>query len=192
MTTAKWIACHYGCGGFMQVSGTPPRYVCDDCGKTWEVPAFSVPNLTESSDDGVIEGWGLYDDLLLCVSAGEPWLEYGIIEYRYRLQFPSKFRDLVEERGHRNFPVGNFTASKLIGQAAGILVARGQLVQHVGTKGSGFWHYNDPTYWYAVPPPPSTSKLVTWVQYLDGALGDPKRDEADVMSERAIRQATPE
>jgi hypothetical protein len=190
MKQANWITCTNGCGGDMQFKQAPePQYLCADCGHEQTGAAFSVGEDNGWGEDGVIDQLGLYDDLLNCLAPGEPWLEYGIIEYRYRARFSAKFRALVKERGHRNFPVGHLTASKLIGQATGILAERGRLVKHVGGAGTGFWSYNDPSHWYALPPAPPLVKLAAWSDYLDGAVDGLHLDESIVMSESAIRAA---
>jgi hypothetical protein len=192
MPDAMWITCTAGCGGDMRFQpGDPPSYVCQQCGHVQQSGAFNIDSTGGSDADGIIGDLGLYEDLMQCVLVGDPWVEYGIIEFRYRLAYPGKFRDLVRERGHRQFPVGNNTASKLIGQALGILAERGSLVKHVGGAGTGFWRHNDPSHWYARPPAPPISKLVTWTGYLAGELDGEVRDEQSVMSEAAIRDATP-
>ena len=33
---------------------------------------------------------GVYDDLSLCLSPGEPWLEHGIVEHRYKSCAPRR------------------------------------------------------------------------------------------------------
>lgn len=194
MTDALWIACPTCPGDMRFEPGDPPRYVCQQCGAVQQTGPFAVDTGSDggAEPDGVIADLGLYEDLMDCVRAGEPWLEYGIIEYRYRLQFPGKFRDLVRERGHRHFPVGNKTTSKLIGQALGILADQGQLAKHTGGAGTGFWKYNDPSHWYARPPAPPLSSLVTWTGFLAGAVDGVVRVEDKVMSESALRRASPD
>lgn len=32
---------------------------------------------------GIAEEFGVYDDLLSCVGTEDPWLEYGIVKYRF-------------------------------------------------------------------------------------------------------------
>jgi hypothetical protein len=193
MPDAMWIACTADCSGDMKFEpGPPARYVCQDCGHVEQKPAFTVTVADASGEDGIIADFGLYEDLLQCLAPAEPWLEYGIIEYRYRLAFPGKFKELIRERGHRHFPVGNKTASKLIGQALGILAERGLLTKHIGGAGTGFWSYNDPSHWYALPPGPPLLKLVTWTDFLAGKLDGVVRNEAAVMSESALRDAAAE
>jgi hypothetical protein len=191
MPDAMWIACSAGCGGDMKLqAGNPPRYVCQECASV-QPGAFTV-EADGSAEDGIIADLGLYEDLLQCIRPREPWLEYGVIEYRYRLAFPHNFKELVRERGHRRFPVGNKTASKLIGQALGILADRDVLVKHVGGAGTGFWHYNDPSHWYARHPRPDLSNLITWTGFLAGELDGVIRNEDKVMSEAALRNANPD
>jgi hypothetical protein len=37
---------------------------------------------------------GLYDDLLLCLVPGDPWVEYGVVEHRYKLLRPEIYEAL--------------------------------------------------------------------------------------------------
>jgi hypothetical protein len=33
---------------------------------------------------------GVYDEVFLCLSPGEPWLEHGIVEHRYITEHPTR------------------------------------------------------------------------------------------------------
>ena len=82
--------------------------------------------------------------------------------------------------------------SKLIGQALGILAARGELAKDAAGPGTGFWHYNDPSNWYMRSPARFGTPRVTWTDLLAGRLDGEVRDELKAMSERALRDAAPE
>lgn len=46
---------------------------------------------------GIAEEFGVYDDLLSCVGTEDPWLEYGIVEYRF-----ARLRPDLEDRRDRS------------------------------------------------------------------------------------------
>jgi hypothetical protein len=39
-------------------------------------------SLPETNLRGIAAELGVYDDVFLCLSPGEPWLEHGIVEHR--------------------------------------------------------------------------------------------------------------
>src|SRR5580698_7716160 len=43
----------------------------------------AIPSASSGGREGVTAELGLYDDLLQCVHTGDPWIEHGIVEYRY-------------------------------------------------------------------------------------------------------------
>lgn len=101
--------------------------------------------------------------LLSCVHAGEPWVEYGIVEARYALTAPEDFETLREEYGHRILgpkKSPNFTTSAYLGRALGDLRETG-LLAHMTGKATGDWAYNSGISYWAKPPPgpPKTSAL---------------------------------
>ena len=43
---------------------------------------------------------GVYDDVFLCLSPGEPWLEHGIVEHRYKELCPAAYLEMIDRWGH--------------------------------------------------------------------------------------------
>jgi hypothetical protein len=45
----------------------------------------------EAGYSGIAAELGVYDDVFLCLSPGEPWLEHGIVEHRYKELCPTAY-----------------------------------------------------------------------------------------------------
>jgi hypothetical protein len=106
------------------------------------------------------------DPLHACLIAGEPFVEYGVVEWRLRSGAPALFSELVAEHGHRRLnPIpSDKTTSAYLAQALGLLAADGKLVRLYGTA-TGAWSYNGTvTYWALAPGPAATSRL-SWKTY---------------------------
>lgn len=113
----------------------------------------------EDADTGVTDE--LLDPLSECVEPGEPWVEYGIVEYRFRLLYPDLFAAHVRDRGHRMFGPHKVTASGVrFAATLGRLADRGELVRIHGPA-TGAWAPQEVTYWARPPAPPPTSRI-TW------------------------------
>jgi hypothetical protein len=111
---------------------------------------------------------GVTDELLeplsQCVLAGDPFVEYGIVEHRLRTRFPELFASHVAEQGHSMFGSRAYTASSVrFGVALGRLERLGELVSEYGPA-TGAWHYNGQvTYWARAAPPDRRRK--SWIDY---------------------------
>jgi hypothetical protein len=126
------------------------------------IAALDDLDLHEEADAGITDE--LLDPLSDCVVAGEPWVEYGIVEYRFRLRHPDLFAAHVRERGHRMLGPHKVTASGVrFAMALGRLSERGELVRIYGPA-TGAWAPQDITYWARPPGPPTTSR-VTWATW---------------------------
>jgi hypothetical protein len=168
----------------------PPKQVCQLCpygddevmitvtpdGEAWHYvctsPAHDEPWAWDSKieaqglgREGICEELGLYDDLLLCVHGGEPWVEYGIVEHRYKELRPDVyFGELLTRYGHRMQGGRRFTLSALLAKVLGQLGREGLLSGRFG-KATGYWSYNGQvSYWAPVPSPPVEDQL-TWVDF---------------------------
>lgn len=53
----------------------------------------------EASLRGIAAELGVYDDVFLCLSPGEPWLEHGIVEHRYKELCPTAYRKMIDRWG---------------------------------------------------------------------------------------------
>src|SRR5206468_10303487 len=54
----------------------------------------------EASLRGIAAELGVYDDVFLCRSPGEAWLEHGIVEHRYKELRPTAYREMINRWGH--------------------------------------------------------------------------------------------
>ncbi len=113
------------------------------------------------TEDGVTDE--LLDPFSACVLTGEPWMEYGIIELRFRDAFPDLFRDHVRDRGHRmlNRTVGTASGTRFA-MALGRLAKNGEVIRKYGPA-TGAWAPQNLTYWARSPTPPA--ETVTWSQW---------------------------
>ena len=48
---------------------------------------------------GISAKLGIYDDVFLCLSPGEPWLEHGIVEHRYKELCPAAYLEMIDRVG---------------------------------------------------------------------------------------------
>ena len=113
----------------------------------------------------------LLEPLLACVVPGEPFAEYGVVEYRFRVAHPSLFRAHVREQSHVLTGKRLFTASGIrFGVALGRLARSGELLSRYGPA-TGAWAYNGQMTYWAVPPQPRGNSL-TWAAF-GAQLGRP-------------------
>ncbi len=144
-------AIEYVCSGTHQGSGP----------HTWR--GSSDPAAGEMATEGITDE--LLEPLLACVVPGEPFAEYGVVEYRFRQQYPQLFRAHVRERGHV------LTGKRLDTTASAVRFAMalsrqersGLLLKRFGPA-TGAWAYNQRISYWARPPRPS-GKSLTWVAY---------------------------
>ena len=124
-------------------------------GESYVWQGTSEGPLSESQGAGPIPISDVREALLSCLKPGEPWLEYGIVEERYRTTATQDFEILREEYGHRILgppSTSQFTASAYLARALGDLREFGQ-VAHLTGKATGPWAYNSTISYWAVPPP---------------------------------------
>jgi hypothetical protein len=127
---------------------------------TWLVSQASV-GWTAETEYGVTDE--LLGPLLDCVVPGEPYVEFGIVEYRLRETRPDLFRAHVADRGHVMLAPGVATASSVrFGTALGRLARSGELVSRYGPA-TGAWKYNGQVTYWARPPAPIGS--VSWAEH---------------------------
>lgn len=108
----------------------------------------------------------LLEPLLACVNPGEPFVEYGVVEYRFRLARPDLFVANVRELGHLMLGARRrqtSTASARFGKALARLERSGELVTVKG-PGTGAWRHNPSISYWARPPRP-TGPLLTWSMF---------------------------
>lgn len=126
--------------------------------------AAAAPRTSRNADDLAIDE--LVEPLLACVKAGEPFVEYGVVEYRFRLARPELFVAHVRERGHLMLGTrrGLTSASTTrFAKALGRLEKSGELVTVKG-PGTGAWRHDQAIGYWARPPRP-TGPLLTWSMF---------------------------
>jgi hypothetical protein len=123
-------------------------------------PARSSSNAETAAVDELLE------PLLACVNPGEPFVEYGVVEYRFRLARPDLFVAHVRERGHLMLGTrrGLVSASTVrFAKALARLERSGELVSVKG-PGTGAWRHDQSIGYWARPPRPS-GPLLTWSMF---------------------------
>jgi hypothetical protein len=121
---------------------------------------------------GKSEELGLYDDLPACLAAGEPWVEYGVVEYRYSKRRPTTYERLLRDYGHTRIAHKPYTASAFIAAALGRLSDAGVVALQFGPA-TGYWSYNGTISYWALPPAPPTDALISWKDWATAAGLDP-------------------
>ena len=158
--TVKW---DYQCGG--AIHGETP-YV-------WSVEPTKAGNYA-APRDGELADLGVYDDLLLCIRADDPWLEYGVIEDRYRNLRSDTYASLVAKYSHsarnaiRGGPdVNPDRRSKLsvrLASALSHLEGAGLIAKNFGPA-TGYWDYNGIISHWAPLPSPAQENVLSWWDY---------------------------
>lgn len=108
----------------------------------------------------------LLEPLLACVNVGEPFVEYGIVEYRFRISRPDLFIAHVRERGHVMLGARRGAASTATARFTKTLrhlETSGELVTVKG-PGTGAWRHDQSISYWARPPRP-TGPLLTWSMF---------------------------
>lgn len=135
----------------------------------WLTTRQAVQPLTEVQE-GVTDD--LLDPLSHCVEAGEPFVEYGIVEYRLRTLYPALFAAHVAEQGHSIFGSRAYTASSVrFGVALGRLERTGELTSQYGPATGAWRHNGQVTYWAKTPTTERGRK--TWAEYCTRSAAPP-------------------
>lgn len=135
--------------------------------------------LDGAGHEGICAELGIDDDLLACFKPDEPFIEYGIVEYRYATANPDSYHHLVRLYSHvqdaRNRGTAiDTSASAIIGGALGRLDRRDGLLTRVEAKATGFWSYNGRLHGWARRPGPADQTVTTWVDFATANGLDPK------------------
>jgi hypothetical protein len=175
----------------------PPILVCPDCAHDDDVSVLVAPAGDEwiytcryaghrtpvdwtkkrvaevEAADGIMAELGLYEDLPRCLVSGEPWVEYGIVEHRYKLLRPEVyFGHLLPKYSHTAVGPKSYTLSAFLAHALSRLRALGDIDYRWG-KATGYWDYNSQvSYWALVPVPPD-EPVVTWSAFATAEGLDP-------------------
>ncbi|MEJ3658011.1 hypothetical protein WEH80_34110 [Actinomycetes bacterium KLBMP 9759] len=153
---------HDGAG--KHVWSVAPAAVEAPAGRASTARRPGAPTARSTAEDAAIEE--LLEPLLACVKPGEPFVEYGVVEYRFRMARPDLFVAHVRERGHimlgarRSAPSAS---TARFAKALGRLERAGQLVTVKG-PGTGAWRHDQSIGYWARPPRPS-GPLLTWSMF---------------------------
>jgi hypothetical protein len=161
------------------------RYVCSRAKNhpgskpyVWEATDREVIRVDEVG--AVATELGLAKDLLACMSAGEPWVEYGVIEHRYRLAKPDTFHTLVERYGasalelpgDRPVPArpvrlqNGYSASVYVAHTLSRLSRKGKLSLQFQAP-TGPWQLANSISYWALPPAPPLDSLLTYEAFAE-------------------------
>jgi hypothetical protein len=139
-------------------------------------PVSAAAGGDEAADEGVTDE--LLEPIASCVVVGEPFVEYGVVEYRLRQAFPKLFLAHVHDRGHVLTGKTIATASSVrFGVALGRLARTGELLSVYGPA-TGAWSYNGRVTYWARPPEPDGQPL-TWAAYCTQHGRSPEWTTAD-------------
>ncbi len=130
--------------------------------------------------EGIASELGLYEDLPRYLLAGEPWVEYGVIEYRFGRARPDDYRDLIARWGHvsqgdrgtRHGTGGRYSVSAFLARTLAQLGEDGTIAVTFGPA-TGFWSYNGVILHVSKPPGPGDDRRLSWTAFADGAGLDP-------------------
>jgi hypothetical protein len=109
----------------------------------------------------------LTSPLLNCLNPGEPWVEYGVVEWRFRILAPSVFDDLVQEHGHivlNPRAEKGWTASAYLVHALVDLRREGRIDRIFGAA-TGPWERQPEVSYWATPPTPPTTTRLSWAEF---------------------------
>jgi hypothetical protein len=121
---------------------------------------------------GIGEELGVYDDLVACVANSETWLEYGIVEHRYKEAHPATYARMVRRWGHRAKAPTKYSMSSFLGGCLGHLAREG-VISTRRAPTSAYWSYlSAATHAAGVPRPPEDRQL-SWATYAETSNLDP-------------------
>lgn len=176
----------------------PPSRVCPLCGHQDHLdPALSLPDDTwlftcrgpheptpydflVAEDKKVVgypEGFaaelGLYDVLPDLLVDDEPFVEYGVVEYRYALAHPDGYRQVVDRYGHTRYGPKKYTASAFLAGTLGRM-ARAADVFYADGPATGYWKFNGRISHWANRPDADSATPLSWAGFAEAQGFDPE------------------
>ena len=112
---------------------------------------------------------GVYDDVFGCLSPDEPWLEHGIVEYRYKQRCPTAYRRMIDRWGHVSQGPRRYTVTAFLTRAWSRLADNGALDMMLGPA-TGLYQHNGRILYWSLPPGPEDQRILTW-EYFAAELG---------------------
>lgn len=114
---------------------------------------------------GIAAEFGVYDDLLECIAPDDPWLEYGIVEYRYaRLRPDVYLGEFFPRWGHTCQGPRRYSVSSFLGGTLGSLFRSGDLAWRSGPA-TGYWSYNHRSSYVSRPRVPAPDRMISWDEF---------------------------
>jgi hypothetical protein len=107
---------------------------------------------------------GVYDDVFLCLSPGEPWLEHGIVEHRYKELCPTAYREMIDRWGHVIQGPRRYSVTAFLTRACSQLAGNGVLAAQLGPA-TGLYEHNRRILYWALPPGPEAQRIRTWADF---------------------------
>ncbi len=94
----------------------------------------------EAGYSGIAAELGVYDDVFLCLSPGEPWLEHGIVEHRYKELCPTAYRQMIDRWGHVIQGPRRYSVTAFLTRTWARLAADGLLAAQLGPATGVYQH----------------------------------------------------
>lgn len=135
---------------------------CD--GFSWTPSESTASGTGPPQRTGIGEELGVYDDLLGCINNSNVWLEYGVIEHRYKEAHPRTYAQMVDRWGHRAKEPAKYSASSFLGGCLGQLGREG-LIATRRAPTTGYWSYLGAATHASAAATPDTAATRTWVDY---------------------------
>ena len=107
---------------------------------------------------------GVYDDVFLCLSPGEPWLEHGIVEQRYKELCPAAYLEMIDRWGHVSQGPRRYSVTAFLTRAWSQLARDGMLATKLGPA-TGLYEHNGSILYWALPPGPEARRIRTWADF---------------------------
>ena len=77
---------------------------------------------------------GVYDDVFFCLSPGEPWLEHGIVEHRYKELCPAAYLEMIDRWGHVSQGPRRYSVTAFLTRAWSQLARDGMLATKLWSR----------------------------------------------------------
>ncbi|MDP1792581.1 MAG: hypothetical protein Q8K63_00480 [Acidimicrobiales bacterium] len=181
--------CHSALDVTMESHGGSAVFTCDRHSPphTWDYTPPPVPpkkpTYKPGSPEGILAELGVRDVLQYCVRKGDPWLEFGIVEDRFRLEDPALYKKLIGLFSHsrrsavRGGPETTKSPTTLSTVLAGELrrMAKDGLIAQAPERdeATGYWHFDGTVSYWGPNPSPESDDALTWAEYAAGVGLDP-------------------
>src|SRR5215213_4487870 len=117
----------------------------------------------EAGYSGIAAELGVYDDVFLCLSPGEPWLEHGIVEHRYKELCPTAYRQMIDRWGHVIQGPRRYSVTAFLTRTWARPAADGLLAAQLGPATGVYQHRrNTAILYWALSPVPAAQRIRTW------------------------------